>query len=261
MKLKGSMNNQISVVAVDDHGIVLAGIHSVLEEDAQIKVVGEGTCGRDVIPLVKEHKPDVLLLDMGMPQLEAGSTDNQELSERFEVLTAIEKMTRDFPDTRIVILSMNNEPHLVKGAVEAGAKSYIDKQDIYASRENLALIVKMVHEGGIYFSGRIGKIVSGQDDLPIDLSLRQFVALLVFASDENASYIQLAEKLGIANNTYKNHLAAASAKLSTKKAAGAVLKAIKLGLIPLDLARDPNSYQLYTRLKRDSERDANNRNE
>ncbi|HFC11456.1 MAG TPA: response regulator transcription factor, partial [Anaerolineae bacterium] len=174
------MSDTITVVAVDDHAIVLDGIQGRLSSINTIDVVAVGKRGKDVIPLVEEYRPDILLLDMGMP------VDDIE-ENRFEAIAAIEQITRDFPATKIIVLSQTTEPILVKAAIQAGVKGYVDKLDLNSST-NLPDAINIIHRGSIYLSSSVHQKLSGDPARsPIELTNRQFLVLLAIASNPNAA--------------------------------------------------------------------------
>src|SRR5581483_11187808 len=104
----------ISVLLADDHSVVLSGLKAMLSAEADVRVIGEATDGLEVVPMVEQHKPDVLVLDLMMPGLNG-----------LEVARQLEKRV---PSTRVVILSMHaNEAYVVE-ALRAGASGYVLKQ-------------------------------------------------------------------------------------------------------------------------------------
>ena len=96
----------ITVILADDHTLVRAGIRALLEKLPEVKVIGEAGDGREVLNLVKAQPPDVVLMDIAMPGLNG--------------LEAAERMARDFPDVRIIILSMHNNEEYVLRAIKGG---------------------------------------------------------------------------------------------------------------------------------------------
>ncbi|RMH39084.1 MAG: response regulator, partial [Gammaproteobacteria bacterium] len=97
----------IRVVAVDDHFLVRAGIRSILDGEGAISLVGEGECGADIHRLVQEHRPDVILLDLNIPATVPGNGGGDE-PDVFMVFPAIARLRRDFPETKVIILSQYN---------------------------------------------------------------------------------------------------------------------------------------------------------
>ena len=104
----------VHVILADDHTLVRAGIRALLEKLPDVKVVGEADDGREVLDLVKAQRPDVVLLDIAMPGLNG--------------LEAAERMARDFPGVKIIILSMHHNEEYVLRALKAGAAGYLLKK-------------------------------------------------------------------------------------------------------------------------------------
>src|ERR1035438_926067 len=118
------MNNfvkPVRVILADDHPLVRAGIRALLEKLPGVEVVGEASDGREVLNLVKLHRPDVVLMDISMPGLNG--------------LDAAARMTREFADVRIIILSMHNNEEYYWRALKAGAAGYLLKKSATAELE------------------------------------------------------------------------------------------------------------------------------
>ena len=103
-------SNAITVLIVDDHNIVRAGLKSLLEAEGDIKVVGEARDGNEAVRLAAKHKPHVMLLDIAMPAMHG--------------LEAARQVSTKSPDTRVVILSSYSEPHEVDAALDAGLEGF-----------------------------------------------------------------------------------------------------------------------------------------
>ena len=148
-------DKQITVVAVDDHPLIREAIRIRLERDSEITLVGEGTRGEQVLPLVEAHRPDVLLLDLLMPQYaDEGKGD-------FPYLETITALVRLYPRTKIIILSQEDRPEVVAEMIRIGIQGYLMKGD--ASSLQLAEAVKKVNAGESVFSSAIVKMRSGQN--------------------------------------------------------------------------------------------------
>ena len=104
----------IRVILADDHTLVRAGIRALLEKLPGVEVVGEAGDGREVLNLVKLHRPDVVLMDITMPGLNG--------------LEAAARMAKEFPDVRVIILSMHDNEEYVWRALKAGAAGYLLKK-------------------------------------------------------------------------------------------------------------------------------------
>lgn len=136
----------ITVVAVDDHALIREAIRTRLERDSDIALVGEGTRGEQVMPLVEAHRPDVLLLDLWMPQYaDEGAGD-------FPYLETITALVRLYPRTKIVILSQEDRPEVVAEIIRIGIQGYLMKGDAISLQ--LAEAVKKANAGEAVFSWR-----------------------------------------------------------------------------------------------------------
>src|SRR5579863_2720308 len=124
------MSNEISVLLVDDHSLVRKGFRRMLEDDPEIRVVGEAADGSEAVRLAQELKPRVIVMDMAMPGLNG-------MQASIEILKVL-------PNTAILMLSMYSEENYVRNALDAGAKGYIlkDAMDI-----DLATAIKQVAAG------------------------------------------------------------------------------------------------------------------
>ncbi len=120
----------IRVVLADDHTLVRAGIRALLEKLPGVEVVGEAGDGREVLKLVKQHRPDVVLMDIAMPGLNG--------------LEAAVRMAKEFPDVRVIILSMHHNEEYVWRALKAGAAGYLLKK---AATAELATALQHVAQG------------------------------------------------------------------------------------------------------------------
>src|ERR1035437_8032241 len=137
-KAVNSSVQPIQVILADDHTLVRAGIRALLEKLPGVQVTGEAGDGREVLNLVKAQRPDVVLMDIAMPGLNG--------------LEAAERMARDFPDVRVIILSMHNNEEYVLRALKAGAAGYLLKK---AAMAELKIAVNCVVHGEVYISREI----------------------------------------------------------------------------------------------------------
>src|ERR1039458_373325 len=107
------MSNEISVLLVDDHGLVRKGFRRMLEDDPEIRVVGEATNGQEAIKLAQELHPRVIVMDLAMPGLDG--------------VQATREILKNAPDTAVLILSMYSDDNYVRNALDAGARGYVLK--------------------------------------------------------------------------------------------------------------------------------------
>jgi len=139
------MSNSIRVVLADDHVFVRDGIKSLLENEANIEVVGEATDGLEALIAVENNQPDLLILDIRMPNMTG--------------IEVVEKLRTQNNLVKIVMLSMHESEEYVLKSIKAGADGYLLKG---SSKEEFLKAVHTVSEGGKYFSGDISSILISQ---------------------------------------------------------------------------------------------------
>jgi DNA-binding NarL/FixJ family response regulator len=134
----------ITVVTLDDHYLIREGIRRMLDAHRDFELVGEGTTGAELYPLVAQYQPDIVLLDLGMPQT-TQRAHTERLSE-FSAFPVIARLRTEYPQTRIMIISQYGTRTLIESALEAGVKGYLLKSD--ALMQNLVEAIRMVQRGG-----------------------------------------------------------------------------------------------------------------
>ena len=130
------------ILIVDDHGIVREGLKSLLQNQSGVEVVGEGEDGQIAVELAEQLSPDVVIMDMSMPNLNGIEATRLILQHR--------------PNTRVIILSMHSDGHIVKEALAAGASAYVLKSNLF---DEMLRALETVAEGGRYLSPRITDVV------------------------------------------------------------------------------------------------------
>ncbi|PAP81296.1 hypothetical protein B1759_08165 [Rubrivirga sp. SAORIC476] len=203
-----AMSTPVTVVVADDHPVFRAGIRDALEKGGQVEVVGEAADGAEALKVVRRLRPDVLLLDMNMPEVTGP-----------EVAAALGE---DPEAPRILALSAYNDSATIHGLLEAGAAGYITKdQHPTAVRE----AVLAVHRG----EGRWFVPIPRKPEMLSPLTGREHEVLVLMARGlDNAS---IGERLRIAENTVRNHLAAVYSKLGVGSAREAVAWAWENGIV------------------------------
>lgn len=217
----------IRVLLADDHNLVRAGMSALLESDRDIEVVAEAQNGRQVRALVETRKPDVVLMDISMPELNG--------------LDATAQLVKEFPTVRVIILSMHATEGYVLKALRAGASGYLLKG---AATPELALAIKAVARGETYLSSAVSKHVveaykrgeSGEfrsadksSRVETALTPRQREVLQLIA--EGYSTKEIAEKLNISVKTAKTHRSELMRRLDLHDVASLVRYAMQIGLI------------------------------
>jgi len=214
----------IRVLLADDHALVRQGFRRILEDEPDILVVGEAGGGADAIALERTLAPDVVVLDLGMPEIDG-------LHAAIEIL-------RHRADQRILILSMYSDEQYVRNALDAGVKGYILKN---AMETELIRAVRTVAAGGRFLSDGLPDIKhlsskkgatdgeSKQDDIFEKLSAREIQILRLIALGRSNK--EIASLLGLSANTVAVHRTNLMAALDVHKAAELVLIAVRAGLV------------------------------
>ena len=216
--------NTIRVLLADDHTLVRAGIRALLEKIPGVEVAGEAGDGREVLDLIKTHQPDVVLLDISMPGLNG--------------LQTLARITRDFPQVRVVILSMHHNDEYVLQALKSGVSGYLLKR---AATAELAAAVKTVVGGEVYLSREIASQFLkkfplqqiGRSTSPLEqLTARQREILQLLAEGQTTKAIALLLKLS--DKTVEYHRVKLMARLNIFDIPGLVRFALRTGLVAQD---------------------------
>jgi DNA-binding NarL/FixJ family response regulator len=214
----------IRVLLADDHALVLAGIRALVEELGDTQIVAEANNGRDAVALAKKHKPDLVIMDISMSELNG--------------IEATAQIMAEVPSTRVLILSMHTTEDFVRRAIEAGAAGYLVKD---SAPLDLKIAVGAVLRNEVYLSPRVSKhVVSGflhgkpnHDGTSMDaLTARQREILQMIA--EGKSTKQIAFQINVSVKTVETHRAALMERLDIHDIAGLVLYAVRHGLISVD---------------------------
>ncbi len=213
---------KIRVLLAEDHTLVRQGFRRILEDDPRITVVGEVGTGLAAIEQSKTLKPDVVVMDLAMPELGG--------------LEASAEILKVLPDIKILILSMYSNEAYVKKALDIGAMGYVLKNAIEV---DLTRAVVALSEGNTYLSPEISKLViesmkTGPKGEPAGdaydrLTLREKEVLQLIA--QGKSNKEIATLLGISVNTVAVHRAHVMETLGFHRTAELVLYAVKKGLV------------------------------
>lgn len=207
----------IRVVVAEDHHLVRQGICKLLEEAGDIQVVGEADNGRDAIKLSRMLLPDVLVLDIAMPELNG--------------LDALAELKVSNPNAHVVILSMHADLGLVQQALRSGAAAYILKQSV---ADELLAGVRAASVGSVYLSSGVSQVLTNGFMTPPAQSLldrlspreRQVVERIV----EGYSTKEIAESLHSSVKTVEKQRRDAMRKLEVDNVASLVRISMELGL-------------------------------
>ena len=220
------MSPKIRVTILDDHQSIIDGYLYRLNKNSEIEVVATANFGEDIEPLLGSHPTDVLLLDVQVTT----SPDNP---NPYPILHLIPKVLQDYPDLSVLVISMHNQPTLIKAVMDAGASGYIFKDDRETIQE-LGNVVQAVAKGGIHLSQHAYQQLFKKLPKESTPTSRQLEALSLCASYPDATTAELANRLGIANSTMRNLLSEAYLRLNVRSRTSAIAKARLLGLITPD---------------------------
>lgn len=209
------------VLLADDHALVRSGISVLVQRLEDFEVVGETGDGREALALIDKLRPDIVLMDISMPELNG--------------LEAAAQLAKAFSGIRVIILSMHANEEYVLQALRAGAAGYLLKD---AGPVELELALKVVAAGGTYLTPGISRHLvadyvrraAGDSPAPLDrLTPRQREVLQLIA--EGHSTKAIAGKLGLSVKTAETHRAQLMERLDIHDVAGLVRYAIRIGLI------------------------------
>jgi DNA-binding NarL/FixJ family response regulator len=212
------------VILADDHALVRAGFRALLTE-LGIQVVAEASDGNELLRLVEQYKPDVVLMDVAMPALNG--------------LDATARLAREFPVVRVIILSMHANAEYARRALRAGAVGYLLKN---SNAAELDLAIKAAIQGNTFLSPAVAKFIAADyarpgggssDSMALErLTPRQLEILQLITKGYTRK--QIAEKLVISVKTFDTYRAQLMEHLDIHDHAGLVSYATRMGLITPD---------------------------
>jgi len=225
------MTEVIDIVLIDDHKLFREGVKKILEFEPSFKVVAEGGDGTEAEKLVEEYQPDVVLMDINMPDMNG--------------VQATSKLVDKFPDTNVIILSIHDDESYVSHALQTGAQGYLLKE---MDSDSLIEAIKVVSEGGSYLHPKIThnlvqeyrKLAQenisslGSSDIEIRkplhlLTKRECQVLQLLANGKSNRVV--GETLDISEKTVKNHVSNILQKMEVNDRTQAVVTAIKKGWV------------------------------
>lgn len=212
----------IRILLVDDHKMLLHSLKETLDQETDMCVISQAENGRDAVRLAGKNKPDIILMDISMPELNG--------------IEAVRQIIREQPEQKILALSMHTDRHYVMGMLQAGVSGYVLKTNAF---EELAYAVRQVVSGNFYVSSEITGVVvrSAVNNTATtftdenELSSREIEVLQFLAEGKNNDY--MAEKLNISRRTVEIHRQNLRKKLGLETVAELTRYAIKQGIIAL----------------------------
>jgi len=215
---------KIRILLVDDHTILRDGICSLLKEYPDMEVVGEAADGKNALNLVKELSPDMVIMDISMPDLNG--------------IEATRKILADYPHIKVMALSMHYDKHFVSEIFKAGASGYLLKDCAF---DEMAHAIRMIIDNKTYVNSQIASLVveSLMSDSPRSHNKHAFSLLTEREKEvlqliaEGKSTKQIASNLNVSTKTIESHRRQVMGKLNIRNIADLTKYAIREGLIAI----------------------------
>ena len=211
------MSKKVTIVLVDDHAVVRAGVRRLLEQEAWFDVIGEAESGEKAYHMFGELKPDVMVMDLSMPGMGG--------------LEAIRRILMRHERARILVLTMHEDLSFANQALKLGAKGYLIKNTL---GDDLVKSIQTVSRGEVFLSDEIAKkmamqSISGEQDPIHELSAREFEIFRLLA--EGLEIDAIATTLNISSKTVSNYQTMIKQKLNINTPVELIRYAIKAGVI------------------------------
>jgi DNA-binding NarL/FixJ family response regulator len=202
----------LRTLIADDHQLMLAGVRRALEEAADLEVVGEARSGSQVLPLIGRHSPDVVLLDIRMPDMDG--------------LTCLELIRQRHPQIKVIILSVFAEPEQIQLALRKGAAGYIVKS---INPQDLPSAIRQAVEGTVYHP--LGLPEHSETSIAKQAGLTDRETVILKAVAKGLSNQAIGKELWVTEQTIKFHLTNIYRKLNVNNRTEAARYAYQHGLV------------------------------
>jgi DNA-binding NarL/FixJ family response regulator len=211
------MAKKTTIVLVDDHAVVRAGVRRLLEQEPLFEVIGEAESGEKAYQIFGELKPDVMVMDLSMPGMGG--------------LEGIRRILMRYEKAKILVLSMHEDLSFANQALKLGAKGYLTKNTL---ADDLVKSIETVTQGDVFLSDEVAKkmamqSISGNQDPVDDLSAREFEIFRLLA--EGLDIDAIASTLNISSKTVSNYQTMIKQKLDINTPIELIRYAIKVGVI------------------------------
>jgi two-component system NarL family response regulator len=209
-----SDNQSIRVLIADDHFVVRMGLAAVIHTQPDMAVVAEATTGKQAVELFRQHRPDVTLMDLRMPEMDG-----------IEAITAIRA---EFPDSRFIVLTTYDGDEDIYRALQAGARAYLLKDML---RDALVEAIRAVHAGQRRLPAEVANRLAERMNRT-ELTARELEVLRLIV--QGKSNKEIAAALFIAEGTVKIHINNILSKLGVSDRTQAATFALQRGIVRLD---------------------------
>lgn len=215
----------LRIIVADDHEVVRQGIRAVLQSQPGWEVCGEAGNGREAVDMTSELMPDIVVLDVAMPEVSG--------------LTAVREILQNRPETKVLMLTMHESEQVIREVLEAGAHGYLLKSD---AGKDLVTAITALHRNKRFFTSKVAEMVLEnvtRNKLRPEVAVkdvltareREVVTLLA----EGKSTREVAEVLGLSVKTAETHRSNVMRKLDMHSVSELVLYAVRNNLVHLNL--------------------------
>jgi len=226
------MNESIRLLIVDDHPIVRRGICTCVAHHEKIRIVGEAADGDEAVIRARELKPDVVIMDIDLPQLNG--------------LAVTDLLRREMPQVKVLIFSMNSNSDYALRTIQSGARGFVLKE---SPPEEIIEAIEAVHAGVAYFSPAVARVAldqvvvgKGEATCPTQLTNREREVLIHIAEGESNKVIAVQLKIGV--RTVETHRERIMRKLDIHSIAGLTRFAIEQGMVAMMSPQLPGIYRV-----------------
>lgn len=213
----------VRILIADDHQVVRDGLRALLDDPPRYQVIGTACDGREAAVMARKLNPDVIIIDIAMPELNG--------------VDATKRMLAEMPDLRIIALSMHSDKRYISGMLQAGALAYVRKESAF---EEITAAVDAVSQGNVYLGEGVAGVVvndyrqmmsrSSDDSDPLSVREREVLQLLA----EGKKTSDIAARLHVSSKTVETHRRQIMSKLNLNSVAALTKYALQHGFISLD---------------------------
>lgn len=209
-----SRDNPIRIMIVDDHFVVRMGLAAVIGTQKDMEVIAEATDGRQAVEMFRQHRPDITLMDLRMPEMNG--------------VEAITEIRKEFADARIIVLTTYDGDEDIYRALQAGARGYLLKDSL---REGLLDAIRAVQSGGRRIPAEVASRLA-ERMTRTELTSREMEVLRLIVRGKSNK--EIGAELGVAEGTVKIHINNILSKLGVSDRTQAATFALQRGIVHLD---------------------------